>query len=88
MRIIQGGFHIADCRLVANLPDFNVSPMKSKIVAALFAFAMIFTSACEQQKWSDTQKLFKGHEEKAGEHGKTDTHGEKKADEHAPKKDH
>ncbi len=70
--------------------------MKSKIVAALFAFAMIFTSACEQQKWSDTQKLFpKGHgehgadhEEKAGEHGKTDTHGEKKADEQAPKKDH
>ncbi|CAN5869506.1 hypothetical protein BH11VER1_BH11VER1_37250 [soil metagenome] len=69
--------------------------MKSKIVAAFFAFAMIFTSACEQQKWSDTQKLFKGHEEhgaahdeKAGEHSKTDTHGEKKADEHAPKKEH
>lgn len=70
--------------------------MKSKTVAALFAFAMIFTSACEQQKWSDTQKLFPGHdkehgaahEEKAGEHGKTEAHGEKKADEHAPKKDH
>jgi hypothetical protein len=69
--------------------------MKSKIVAALFAFATIFTSACERQRWSDTQKLFKGHEEhgaahdeKAGEHGKTETHSEKKADEHGAKKEH
>ncbi len=59
--------------------------MKTRIAALLFAAAMILTSACEQHKWEgETQKLFKDgeHGEKAGaEHGKADSHDEKKADE-------
>ncbi len=59
--------------------------MKTKIAALLFAAAMILTTACEQHKWEgETQKLFMEgeHGEKAAaEHGKTEEHGEKKADE-------
>ena len=58
--------------------------MKTQIAALLFVAAMILTNACEQHKWEgETQKLFKDgeHGEKAAaEHGKTDAHGEIKAD--------
>ncbi len=62
--------------------------MKTKIAAALLATAAIFTTACEQHKWSDTSQLFKGHEghehgEVHGEHGKADEHG--KAEAHGEK---
>lgn len=65
--------------------------MKTIFVAATLVLAALFTTSCEQHNWSETRKLFKAHDshghgeahgddhgEKAGEHGKTDSHGEKK----------
>jgi hypothetical protein len=63
--------------------------MKTTFVAATLALAALFTTSCEQHKWSETSKLFKahgddhGHGEKADGHGKTDSHGEKKEGEAA-----
>jgi hypothetical protein len=66
--------------------------MKTKIVAAFLALAAMFTTACEQHKWSETSQLFKthaagGHQPETGEPGHAAPHGEKKAEGHveAPK---
>jgi hypothetical protein len=40
--------------------------MKTKIAALFLAAFAMLTSACEQHKWSETQKLFQ-----QGEHGET-----------------
>lgn len=57
--------------------------MKTKTAALLLAAIAMLTPACEQHKWEETSKLFKEgeHGEAKGEHGKTDVHEEKKADE-------
>lgn len=59
--------------------------MKTTFVAATLALAALFTTSCEQHKWSETSKLFKAHGGEKGEHGahgddhgKADSHGEKK----------
>jgi len=54
--------------------------MKTKIAALLFAVAAMLTTACEQQKWSDTKQLFPAEHAHAGhgDHGhehKDDAHG-------------
>ncbi len=57
--------------------------MKTKIAALFLAAFALLTSACEQHKWSETQKLFKQgeHSEAKGEHGDSGSHGEGKATE-------
>ncbi len=57
--------------------------MKTKITALLLAAFALLTSACEQHKWSETKQLFKEgeHSEAKGEHGKAESHGEKKPNE-------
>jgi hypothetical protein len=39
--------------------------MKTKIAALLLAAVALLTNACEQHKWSETQKLFKDSEPSA-----------------------
>jgi hypothetical protein len=62
--------------------------MKTKIAAVLLAVTALFTTACEQHKWSDTKSLFE-HESKpeahGDEHGKTDEHAAKPAEHGAAK---
>ena len=64
--------------------------MKTKIAAIVIAAFALLTSACEQHKWSETQKLFKEgehgkesaeHGKAAGDHAKAEAHGEKNAEE-------
>jgi len=51
--------------------------MKTKIVAALFAFAGMLITSCEKHKWSETNELFKSHHGEHGEaHGETGEHAD------------
>ena len=72
----------ADCPLIFLPTDRRF--MKTKIAAISFAIVTMLATACEQHKWSETQKLFKEgeHGEKAAaEQGNAEATGEKKAEE-------
>ena len=50
--------------------------MKTRLAVLFLAAFALFTPACEQHKWEETQKLFKEgeHGEAKGEHGKAEGH--------------
>jgi hypothetical protein len=57
--------------------------MKKKIAALLLAAAGLLSNACEQHKWSETQKLFQEPKTEHSEKGSAE-HGEAGKDEKKP----